>query len=633
MLATWSSRSTATGVVMNHPGPMPFQLLAPFRRLLGPIGIRIGSAIINAGALGSAAWLGWRVGRRRGAVAFGGGGLVLAASMGSEVLSDPWTHNLPLLAFFAAAVALWASFAGDRWGPAVTVFWASLCAQTSLAYVVLAAILVAASLAAGAVWWWVARRATRPATQTPPESLPAATKPTVTDGARLRSLAAAALMLAALWAMPAWEQLVAPDGAPGNITSMIENAQQLGEGRGVGFAAQSFSDIALIPPAWVFPEPSTWENNAGARWSVGASVAPFGLFLIAIGAATWWARRRRSTPLLAAVGSVAVLTTASIATLASISETTLATAAYLRWLFPVGAFITAALWLVALDVALTLLPGAERVPQLARSSIGAATGLALIVGLTAYSIDTHGLESGSPAWANEPASQLHHLLAEAPTILAERGPVLAVETPYLTSLVLFPAALDELMAAGADLRFEHGSPLLSQFGVGRTATGDEQWELSTRSGVAANTAATESEVEVLAIVGGSDPSSFEGLSARDDAIAARIDGATFVQTPGVARTDTGAFYDQAAIGRTLDNPVTSLYDGTAIGLIRRGAVTAPDDLAADIAEFAAEVDRRDHAFAVVLQPVGYDPPVPQGPVLALPGGDSVRRNEESDQPG
>ena len=39
MLATWSSRSTATGIIMNHPGPMAFQLLAPFRRLFGPVGV------------------------------------------------------------------------------------------------------------------------------------------------------------------------------------------------------------------------------------------------------------------------------------------------------------------------------------------------------------------------------------------------------------------------------------------------------------------------------------------------------------------------------------------------------------------------------------------------------------------
>lgn len=149
MLATWSSRSKVTGVLMNHPGPMPFQLLAPFRRLLGPVGVHIGSALVNAGALGAAGWMGWRVGRRRGAVVFGGGALVLAASMGSAVLSDTWTHNLPLLALFTAAVAMWASFAGDAWAPVVTVIFAGLCAQISLAYIVLSAVLIAASLAAG----------------------------------------------------------------------------------------------------------------------------------------------------------------------------------------------------------------------------------------------------------------------------------------------------------------------------------------------------------------------------------------------------------------------------------------------------------------------------------------------------
>lgn len=623
MLATWSSRSSATGILMNHPGPMPYQLLAPFRRLMGPMGVRAGSAAINGGALATVAWLGWRVGRRRGVVAFGGGGLVLAASMGSEVLTDPWTHNLPLLACFAASVALWASLAGDRWGPLAAAFWASLCAQTSLAYVVLAAVLVAGSLSAAAAWWWAARR----------NPLDPADAGRPSAAARLRALAGAVVVLAALWALPAWEQFVAPDGPPGNVTAMIENAERLGDGRGVGFGVQAYSDVVLIPPAWVFPEPLTWENNAGARWGVGASSVVFGGFLLVLAAATWWAARRRSTALLAAVGSTGILTLASVATLANISETTLATAAYLRWLFPVGAFVTSALTLVALDAVLTLVPGTERLPRLARSGAGAATALALVVGLTAYSVDTHGLESGSPRWANEPASQLHRALEAAPETLADRGPVVAVETPYFTSLVLFPAVLDELLAAGADVRFPPGSPLLTQFGVARAATGDEAWELSTRSGVAAGSVADETGVEVLAEIGTSNPDDFDDLAAAGDALAARIDDSTFVAVPGTARTNTGAFFDQATIRSVLDNPVGSLYDGSAVGLIQRGAVAVPPDLAADIGAFAARVDRRDHAFAVVLQPPGYEPPGRQGPVLNLPGGVNDRNQAETNPTG
>ncbi len=601
MLATWSSRSTATGIIMNHPGPMPFQLLAPFRRLFGPVGVRVGSAFINAGAAGSAIWMAWRVGRRRGVATFGLGVLVLSASMGSEVLSDPWTHNLPLLALFAAAVGLWASLAGDRWGPAMTVFWASLCAQISLAYVILSAALVGASLLAGAGWWWSERRKQAPA------------------GTRLWPAIGAVGGLVALWAMPAWEQFVAPDGAPGNLTAMAQNAERLGGGRGVGFAVQTFADTVLIPPAWAFPDPQTWENSTGARWGVGSSVLVFGVFVAVLAAGGWWARRRRSVPLMAVVAAVSIVTLAALATLTNISETTLATAAYLRWLFPVGAFVSSALALVALDAVLAVVPGTERLPALARSGAGVAAALAIVVGLTVYSVDAHGLESGSPAWANEPASQLHGALAEAPRQLAERGPLLTVETPYLTSLTLFPTVIDELLAAGVDLRFAPETPLLTQFGVGRTATGDERWELSTRSGVAAGTAVTEPGVDVLATFGVEDPSEFDQLTPRAQALAEQIDATTLVAAPGLARTDTGLFYNQAAVGRTLDDPVRSLYDGTLVGLIRRGAVQVPDDLVVGIEAFAADVERRDHAFAVVVQPVGYDPPVPQGPVIALPG--------------
>lgn len=667
MLATWSSRSTATGIIMNHPGPMAFQLLAPFRRLFGPVGVRIGSAFINAGAAGSVVWMAWRVGRRRGVATFGLGVLVLSASMGSEVLSDPWTHNLPLLAFFAAAVGLWASMAGDRWGPTMTVFWASQCAQTSLAYVVLSAALVGTSLLAGIGWWWADRRRERAERRPPTGSKPAddergtdherdathtvepasvgatteqhkgtghdevhaadagpvpaaVTAGSTNTGRRLPTLLVAVGVLVALWTLPAWEQFVAPDGAPGNVTAMAENADRLGGGRGIGFAVQTFADTVLIPPAWAFPDPATWENSTGARWDVGPSVAVFGAYLAVLAGAAWWARRRRSVPLMAVAGAAGVVTLASLATLANISETTFATAAYLRWLFPVGAFIASGLALVALDAVLTAVPGTERLPALARSGAGAAAALAIVVGLTVYSVDAHGLESGSPSWANGPASELHSALADAPRKLAERGPVLTIETPYLTSLTLFPAVIDELLAAGADLRFEPDTPLLAQFGVGRTATGDEQWELSTRSGVAANTAAGEPGIEVLARFGTADPSEFGDLGQRAENLAARIDATTLIAAPGLARTDTGLYFDQAAVGRTLDDPIVSLYDGTLIALTRRNVVEVPDDLLAEIEAFASDLERRDHAFAVVVQPAGYDPPVPQGPVIALPGG-------------
>ena len=154
--------------------------------------------------------------------------------------------NLALLGFFAAAVGMWASLAGDRWGPALTVFWASLCAQISLAYVVLSAVLVAASLMAGVGWWWGADRRTsrnRRNGSAPSDRVenrgPVAGDDADTDtntntdatgqrggarrvrtllasfgaGTRPRALLVAVGTTVALWALPAWEQFVAPDGA------------------------------------------------------------------------------------------------------------------------------------------------------------------------------------------------------------------------------------------------------------------------------------------------------------------------------------------------------------------------------------------------------------------------------------
>ena len=71
---------------------------------------------------------------------------------------------------------------------------------------------------------------------------------------------------------------------------------------------------------------------------------------------------------------------------------------------------------------------------------------------------------------------------------------------------------------------------------------------------------------------------------------------------------------------------------STFSLVKRNVVVLPDDLRADIAAFTADVDRRDHAFAVVVQPAGTKPPDDQGPVLALPGGKTESEPTQTDQP-
>src|SRR6266511_2553598 len=86
LLSTWSSASAYAGRDMNHPGPLQFDLLALPVRLLGP----------------SAA-----------ALAMGGCGL-LAWSMGSEMLYDPWNLHASVIPFALFVVTVWAAVAGDR---------------------------------------------------------------------------------------------------------------------------------------------------------------------------------------------------------------------------------------------------------------------------------------------------------------------------------------------------------------------------------------------------------------------------------------------------------------------------------------------------------------------------------------
>ena len=114
----------------NHPGPMLSFAFAPWARLFGSsgVGILIGAFVANLAAMFGAAW----VARRSSKVLFFLTSIVLAAFVllaQSGELFNPWNPFVVVLPLFAALIAAWGTFRGDRVAAVVLVIAASFAIQ------------------------------------------------------------------------------------------------------------------------------------------------------------------------------------------------------------------------------------------------------------------------------------------------------------------------------------------------------------------------------------------------------------------------------------------------------------------------------------------------------------------------
>ena len=108
----------AAGRAINNPGPLWFDLLAPFVRLGGPsAGLAAGVAIANAACIALAAWSARCVGGYRALLVVTTLSAGIVWSMGSELLFDPWQPHAMILPFWAFLIVVWALAAGHlgRW--------------------------------------------------------------------------------------------------------------------------------------------------------------------------------------------------------------------------------------------------------------------------------------------------------------------------------------------------------------------------------------------------------------------------------------------------------------------------------------------------------------------------------------
>jgi hypothetical protein len=330
LLGMWASASWSVGFDISHPGPLLYDALAvPAALVGGGGGLVVGTALIGMASVAGILLAARRVaGPVVAAVAMAVTGL-LCWSMGSEVLIEPWHAGTVLLPFLCCAVLAWATLAGDSLCLPWAVLAGSLVLATNLSYTVLVPVLLLAATGSVAVSAW-RRRA---------------------GGWRRDAVAlgSAALVAVLCWIQPLIEQVTADEG---NLSRLrrSQSVDRVTLGWRTGYRA--VADVVAVPPWWVRPSYShdfrlaPFGNDLPA-----AGIAAASLVVVAalIGLAAWAGRRARDRTVVAAAAVAGALLLGAVVTAVQTPTSDFGTIAYqVRWLWPVGAFITFALLVAVL---------------------------------------------------------------------------------------------------------------------------------------------------------------------------------------------------------------------------------------------------------------------------------------------
>lgn len=343
-LGSWTSASLSVGTPINNPGPLQFDLLAPFAKVDPFAGVPIGVAVLNALAVVLAATFANRIGGPRLVALTGVAAGGVAWSMGSVMLADIWQPHALLLPFLALVVLAIALGAGDATALPWAVFVGSVIAQAHLSY----AVLVPGVLFAGLAWGVLGLRGRG----TPP------LKRQVQRRRWRRAFAVGVVVGLLCWAQPVWDQ-VARDG---NLVTVATNAGGGDEAVGPTAGVRLAGSVLGEPTGWLRPsfEDRFRPDPAGVDLvGVGVPLAEvrsfpaalasiLALAVLVVGSGIW-ARRRgdRAGVAVAVVGgaaaALAVATTVSL----PVSEILGIAPHQVRWLWPIAA-LTAVLPLGAL---------------------------------------------------------------------------------------------------------------------------------------------------------------------------------------------------------------------------------------------------------------------------------------------
>jgi hypothetical protein len=600
-LGAWTSASLTAGIDFNQPGPLLFDVLAVPARLFGyGAGVAVGAAAVNvASVLGIAAFA-----RRRG------GDLAvtvtmavtaaLAWSMGSELLYEPWNPHIVLLPVLFLLVLAWSLACGDAVALPWAVITGSFIVQAHLSYGLIVPTAVLWGVAAGIVE--IRRR----------WAFDADNRPALRRRLR-RSLTATGVVVLLAWAQPIAEQFTSP--GRGNLSRIAGSIGSSGTTVGAGLAARVVATAVLLPPWWLRP---SFEQTLAVRAGTppgttdfatithvasrsGALIA-FALLAAVLVAAALVARVRRDRIGGTALGTALVSLGASFVSAAKLPIGLFVVAPHqLRFLWPVGAFLVAALLVVASRaIAGAAAPDTLRVRSVA---IGLAT-VAVVIGILA--LPTYNPKSGPTADAAS-GPVVRDLLAQlgpldnAGTVLFDLRNERFAE-PYSEPIMA------RLARAGVPFLVQ-GEGMVRQVGERRRFTGTADARIFMLEGDATD-APPPGAGRVAFATALTDAERAELQSLRDqvalyitgNGVPLNDDGRRFVATglaPELAREQTSGNYSADSLLTSRD----------LVALQRLGGLDLPSPWNETFARYASLQERWDHlTVGVYLAPVDGPPP-------------------------
>lgn len=345
-LGTWSSASLSSGIDLNHPGPLLFDVMAlPIRLFGGPPGVAVAIATLNIVVVWLVGWVTFRLGGATAALTALAVTAGVVWTLGSELLYDPWQPNVLILPFWLTLCAVWAVASDDVAVLPLAVGAGSFVLQTHLGYAFFVPILVLFAL----VTVVLSRRPRGPGR----------------FGDLRRPVRNSIIVIAVLWAQPIREQLFG-DGE-GNLSRLVRAAggpapDADATRTGLSLGLRQLGAVLALPPWWgrsgfntSIPQ-STWiETPAGRVLSAPGlrTLTPslIGLtFVVGLILLGWWSARS-SGPAYVVAGyrTLAVaLTTAAITLVITPIDVLGLSAHKARWLWVIAAFTTCLLVLALL---------------------------------------------------------------------------------------------------------------------------------------------------------------------------------------------------------------------------------------------------------------------------------------------
>jgi hypothetical protein len=513
--------------------------------------------------------------------------LVTAAlcwSMGSEILVEPWQPHAMLLPFLLFLFLVWSTSCGEHGDLPWLVGVGSLIVQTHVSYAFLIPVLLGWAVVGLALTIRTRRRQGDPGP----------------SGAALRRTVVVALVVGALcWSQPVVEQLFG-DGE-GNLTRLARAAtSDATESIGLGRSVRLAGTVIGLPPWWVRPGfGQAWyvappEHGLPGQGSDPAGLAPAALSLTAVAAvlvvALLVARRRRDL-----LGGRAVVTSLLLLVLAVVTGSQVPVGEFgtpphhFRFLWPVAAFITFAVLVVALRAA-----AARR--RAAWPLVAGLAGVTAVVAVLAVPQSDQGVSSAqlsSMEVVRDIAPQLSSLEGEGPLVIDDL--FAAFGDPYGAAVLL------ELRARGVEFVTRDVS-LGRQIGARRVAEpGEPRGELHMATGGSALT--TPAGARRVAFHDGLDAEERLELARLEGEVAQLLDGRTDLPVTDDLGPylETGASPElraQLGAGTPLDGAAL-VSSGSLVRPVLRGMIDLPSP-EREVLERYAELQRRASSDTLAL---------------------------------